>query len=767
MHYNDLVRQYYETAQGADQVEDKDFRPLYAIDYKKDDEILKYLTDCLSSLQVLNESRMQNQVTNIQFYKGIHTLANNSNIRTSDYDNQPITMENRFVMNHILELTHQKQSRLMKFAPNLSVTPWNNEYALKLGARLGKKIVDSTFYVHDIDSILAELTLEAAICGESFLFVEWDKYAGDKDPDVAKAKARQAKGLAAKFIADDGKEIKLSEIETIGDHKYDHPLPFLVLHEPRTRWRDVNYIFKGTVKHIDQIRAENHDLSEEKIKTLLLKSQDNAKDAASAAPWGKFVIEWEFYHRKHRFVPEGWYAKFYNGILVTHGKLPYTHGELPVARFTDYDDPTNAHGRSFYEDLKLPSVMINNMMKVAYRSFCIAAYPKLLMPKDSCNMYSMANGPFVVEYTQGMDKPQIVSFNAVNKDFFPLSDHVERFMEKNSGTFAMSRGEAMPNARARSILNFYEEQEQQRESAQIRKYTAMIGKIGRLSLAVAADFFKQEDGRTIRIVGKRNQYKLQKIKDTTKLSGPYDVKAERTTALSESKQGRIDQITALSQMPLAEDGSAGLFTREQILQMIELADTPTFFEASTAAVERAQSENEDMFEGMPVPPPTEWQAHLIDWNEHFQFMQSKEFSDTAGLPEDVVKAYKNHLRTHEMMLYEKAKYNLTLAQILMANKYFPAVYKISPTDLPLSQIVLLLQQPPMPPLPPGGDPAALPPEGEAPVEGDVPAGDAIPPADAAPVADNPPMEEKPKKKRVVMTDSDGSQKSLDIEEMVM
>lgn len=732
MQYQQLLQDFFDTLRGDESSEDVDFSPLHSIDFNESKPLMEWLENKLAALQDETSPRMENQFRNIMFYRGIHTLNKYADIEARDYDNQPVTSENRFVMNHILEFTLQKQARLLRFSPSLNVFPWNNSYADRLGSRLGKKIIDSAFYIHDYGTLLALQVLQASVCGESFLFKEWDKYAGDKTKEVIEAEKR--KGIfrgGLKFTTDDGKEIDLQQIPRVGDHKFSLPMPFQVLHQPRSMWKDVDYIFKCEIKHIDEVKAENAELGQDKLDEILEKGATTEYKGAKFQDWGHHVVQWEFYHRHTRFVPNGKYARFYNSVLLEHGDLPYSHGQLPCSRFTDYDDLINAHGRSFYESLKLPSVMINNMMKVAYRSFVISAYPKIIMQQDSVNMYTMANGPFVMEYQPGSDQPQIINFSAGNNDFFPLNEHVERFMEKNSGTFGISRGDTVPNARARSILNFYEEQEDQRESSQIRKLEKCIEKAGSLVLADSADFYKPDDGRTIRVIGKNNQYKLERMTAETKLSGSYDVRLERTTALSQSKQGRIDQISTLSQVPLADnDGTPGLFTREQILGMIEVGDIDAFFEQGAGPAEAAASENEDMFEGKDVPAPKSFQAHLVHWNVHFKWIQSREFTDTDGVPEDVKEKTLLHFATHERMLYEKALKNLQLATVLSQNQYFPAEFVLGQEDMPLSQVVMLLSQPPMPPMPMGVPPEAM-------MEGGAPAGEELVP-DQGPIPDDIP-----------------------------
>lgn len=718
MHYNTLIQDHLRGLRGDDQAEGSDLRPFHSVDKNDEQKVLKWLVDTMQLLCSGNESRAAGQLRNINFYGGIHALDNNESVRAVDYDKQPISMENRFVMNHILEFTLHKQARLTRFSPTINVFPWNNEYKDRLGAKLGKKIVDSGFYTTGFDAHLGNISLESAICGESFLLFLWNKLGGEKRKEVETAKIREKAGYT--FKTADGEEIKLDRVARIGDHRVWHPLPWQVLHEPRVRYCDVNYHFVCDFKHIDDIKAENASLGSKELE--LIKNASTADKSTlpgkEVFDYGNYVVEWKFFHKKSDFVPDGFQAVFYNDVLVSYGPLEYE--EYPIARFTDYDDPTNAHGRSFYESLKLPSVMINNMMKVAYRSFVIAAYPKLIMEADSYNMYSMANGPFVIEYNKGATPPQIASFSAVNRDFFPLTQHVENFMEKNSGTHGISRGEAMPNARAASILNFYEEQEQERESTQIAKRNAFVEKGAKNVMRNFVQFTDPKDERTIQVIGKNNQYKVQKIgpEEYKTLTSDKIVKVQRTTALSESKQGRIDQVTALSSMPIAGEQGAGLFTREQILQLVELADTETFFDLATAAAERALGMAEDLYAGNDVPPPEEHMALLVDWNVFFQFMQSAEFYDTKGVPPEVKTKFLNHVRTIEAFLYEKCKKNLALAMALGTNKYFPSVFKTDPvTDLPISQIILLLQStPPPPPMAPPAMPTETVPENVGPSE---------------------------------------------------
>lgn len=705
-HWNKLTG---AEGQGAGGSAKHNLRPLYVIDKENPDALLAWLEGTLEILEEEQIHRASNQVNNVNFYNGLqrYMSGNYQDSKVFRANGTTLGKDAFFVMNHARDFVNQSVARLSRYSPNINVLPVNNEYGDRIGARNGKRVIDNIFGVNDFESIVGQVLLEGKLCGEGFVVVKYNKSMGDKSKLALEA---EAEGIRS-FTNSLGEELSLDVVKRTGEVEIQHVLPWFVLHEPAFKWRDVNYCFVATIKHIDQIRAENRGMDLGGLATI----QMNANGHGGYGPgfkYGEWVLEYEFYHRGVGLLDEGFYAKFARGVLLESGKLPYSHRGLPVARWTDFDTLLDCHGVSFLEDLKPPLVMMNKMLGLMYRNVAIANHPKIMVPEGSANIHSMANGPLVVEYTWPM-KPEIMTFQGNASDVFQVSDKIMQQATQLSGTFDSSRGGVVPNARAGSILNFYEEQEEQRESMQIKKLSAFIKKVGTMALGTAADFYEPDDGRTLRVVGERNYYKMRELKDTKKLSGPYDVKVERTTALSESKQGRIDQIVALGQVPVStspmDQAKPGIFTREQILRMLEVADTPTFFEMATAAVEKQESENEDMFEGIAVNPPERWEAHAVAWNVLFQFMQSREFTDTKGLPENVKQMFLDHMLVHEVFMYEKAEKNLTFAQELMLNSNYPCVLDLG-TRPTINQIVMMLQMPPQPPMP-VAPPGMMPPEG--------------------------------------------------------
>jgi hypothetical protein len=712
--YHQLLREHWDQLHGQD-VGGK-IKLFWPVAKKDDEALLEWLDNTVSCLEDENESRAVSQVNYIRFYNAMEEISESHGIRSVDYDGQSISRKNMFIMNHARDFVNQAVSRLMRYSLAMNVLPQNNEYTDRLASRLQKRTIGHCFQVNDLPDMARGILTEAKCCGESHLVVEYDPTKGDLNPAYVEAQKLKEKVPGTKFTDVEGDEIDLETVKRTGEVEYTHPIPWLVLSQPQWRNKDVEYRFFGEIKHIDTVKAENPDIDFDEVE-VLSSIKASSERHGPGFDYGQWVVEWTFYHRGIEFLDKGYYAKFIKGKLIKRGDNPYSHREIPSARFTDIDDPANAHGRSFFDDIRPPLVLHNKLMNLMYRNIAIGAHPKLMVPEGSCNYYSMANAPFVVEYQYPM-KPELMTFNTIGGEVFTYSEGLMKQVQQISGTFGISRGEQLPNARAAAILNFYEEQESERESTQIAKYNAWGETVAKLSVATAGDFYQVEDGRTLRVFGKTNEHKIRKVEDVAKLSGPYDIRIERTTALAESKQGRIDQIVSLSQIPLTqgetEVGKPGLFTREQVLRMVEVADTPSFFEMSTAAVEKAESENEDMYEGMPVESPEKWEAHLQHWNVHYQFIQSREFTEVKNIPPQVKDQFLKHLAIHEFWMYKLAERSLTFCQGLMENVYYPVVWDMA-DNISIMQLIMMHQTPPPPPMPP--EALMPPPEGELPPEG--------------------------------------------------
>jgi hypothetical protein len=708
--YDRIIRAHFEAINSFTKPEGRSTQPFPLVAYREEEGVLlTWLEETIESLFKTQLPRAHQMLKNVDFYNGLQHLEETSDshqISARDAMGSYLSSNDVFVMNHARDFVNNKVASLTRFKPKVNVLSWNTSYKDKIAAKFSKRTIDTIFHYNDMAELARVGAFHAATCGEAYLYVDYNKSFGDVQEAEAVTEAGNFGPSLMDYETPSGEKTKLDFKARVGEVEIKALHPWMVFKQQVPSWREVDYVFVIAVKHRDQVAMENPT-----VDLASTNKQSKQLDGHVFNQLGEgfssqdLIIEYEFWHRGTQFLDNGYYAKFIDGKLLKRGPNPHSNRLLPVARFTDYDDIKTPHGRSFLQDLRPPLILHNKIMNLMYTNLAIAGRPKLMVPKGTTNISAMAGGgPFVVEYEHGM-RPEIVTFQALTNEMFKLGEVFMGQIQQVAGISGLSRGDTIPNARAASILSVYQELEDKRSGVLTDKYVAWIEKIARLALDTAADNYKSEDKRSVRVFGKNNQFKLRDLTSTDSLKGPSDIIIERTTSLAESKQGRIDQIQQLSNLPFRTregETQTGIFTAEQTLRMIDLGDSDTFMESATAAVDTAESENEDMYEGVFVAPPQKYQAHLVHWVQHYQHMQSKEFSDAASVPEEIRQTFIVHMALHEAQMYEMAQSSLTYCQALMNIKEFPCALTFGPNSgapeyqLTIAQLMMMHQTPPVP-----------------------------------------------------------------------
>lgn len=651
-------------------------KPLWSIDLDDDDEILKWFKSSIDTLRDRQVARAEVMLRNRDFYASIQEIAVGKTGIPRDREGKPIVEKfSRVTVNQIYDLTEHWVSQMTRFAPAIAVIPPNSEYNDRIAAKLSKAFIDYLFYVNDIDDILEECARQCRLFGESYCFVEWDDAIGDYHPLVGEASALD---LRIPLLDSDGKHVKNSDGEPlyidnkprVGDVKYDVVLPWHVFVQPKDKWKDVEWIVKVKCVDADYLKAKYPDkadfIDSESI------NHEYSVDYLTADTNFNEVLQFEIYHKSSEFLDKGRYIKLVPGCILENRELGYSHGELPVVRLTNIDLPGELHGASFFQNILLLQVVLNNLYSLAYTNIALGSHLYWLVPvTGNVDKEKLRNSATVIKY-QGTTPPKIETFKTVGQEIFKVIEMVEQKISSISGRQPISQGVVPPGVEAGIAMTFLEEQENQRANVDIKKHNAFIKKLARLSLAVCGDKYKEEDGRTIRIVGKNNVFSIKAL-DVAKLGGPYDIRVQRTTALSESKSGRLSQILAL------EGRFPGILPREQVLDLLDLANDQKFYDLATVALQSAEAENEQMLDGTRVQSPMEWEEQIIHWQTHVKFIQTRSFKE--DVPEPIKQMFFSHIRTHEMWMLRKLKLPLVspvYTQKLQTLEGFPMFMVLPP-----------------------------------------------------------------------------------------
>lgn len=708
--------------------------PLWTIDFADDEAVLKWFSQAIDALKEDHRERSYIQLRNRDFYASLQSPSLGRTGIPRDREGKEVTSTtSRIVVNKIYNMIELWVSKLTRFAPAVSVSPTNNEYSDKVSAELGKLIIDNIFYTHDIDELLELLVRCSRIFGEMYLFVEWDKTKGDYVlPKDERALLNSDMGMQVygeegtsevtrqEVVSSDGTPVETVEGNTMmvdpsmrtGDVVINPVYPWFVWEEPRTFFKEVDWTIKQSTAYIDELRAKYPDKADDIQAGTYGELEIPYTDLANNE-----VPVFEIYHRSTEFLDSGRYIKLTPTCVLENKPLPYSHGQIPRVRLTNIDVPGELRGTSLLNNVLLLQVMLNNLYSLAYTNLSLGAHAYWLIPTQAnISKDKIRNSATVLSYTAPYT-PKLEVFRTVGGEVFQMIGDVDARITEISGHQGLSQGDPPPGVDAALALGVLEEQEQQRANSDIKKYNAFIRKLAKLCLATAQDNYKQEDGRLLRIVGKNGQDRIKAL-DMAKFAGPYDVRVQRSTALSESKSARLQQLMLLKQnWPTSISDS-------RMLELMELADESKFYDLTTAAVRAAEAENERFFAGEEVKEPVQYENHFNHWEVHFQFMQSLSFKE--DVPPEFQERLFDHLLVHEAKMFEAATKSITFAQKLIAIEQYPSFYLL---PMPLTQVVQMLGQgvdpatmmmggaPALPPPPMGAPP---PPSSEAPPEGSEP-----------------------------------------------
>lgn len=714
-------------------------RPLWSIDLQDDHEILTWFKCAIDTLRDRQVQRAEVMLRNRDFYASVQELAVGKTGIPRDKEGKPIVDKfSRVTVNQIYDLTEHWVSQMTRFAPAIAVIPPNSEYNDRIAAKLSKAFIDYLFYVNDIDDLLEECARQCRIFGEAYCFVEWDDAKGDYDPMVGEASALGIRiplvdGFGNQVMNSDGDPLYIDNKPRVGDVAYDVVLPWHVFVQPKDKWKDVEWIIKVKAVDADYLKAKYPEKADQIDANAV--SNEYAVDYLTASTNFNEVLQFEIYHKSTEFLDKGRYIKLIPGCVLENKDLGYSHGELPVVRLTNIDLPGELHGASFFQNILLLQVVLNNLYSLAYTNIALGSHLYWLVPvSGNVDVGKLRNSASVIKY-QGTTAPRIESFKTVGQEIFKVIEMVEQKISAISGRQPISQGVVPPGVEAGIAMTFLEEQENQRANVDIKKHNAFIKKLARLSLAVCGDKYKEDDGRTIRIVGKNNVFSVKAL-DVAKLGGPYDIRVQRTTALSESKSGRLSQILAL------EGRFPGKLPWEQVADMLDLANDQKFYDLATVAVQSSDNENELMFEGSPVKPPERWEEQIVHWQSHVKFIQTRSFKE--DLPPQIQQLFYDHIEAHEYFMLEKAQeptVSPVFIQKLQALEGFPLFSMVAPVQQGAAGIGV----PPAPgeaPQPMGGEPpptddttapeptdsGEVPPEQQALDAAQVPPEDVLPPS---------------------------------------
>jgi len=388
-----------------------------------------------------------------------------------------------------------------------------------------------------------------------------------------------------------------------------------------------------------------------------------------------------FWHKPTKFLPKGCKIIYTDSVILEKEDFPFEHGELPFIPQTDIDVYGELWGRSYISNVEQMQRMYNNIQSGIARDFGIGAAPKWVMPKGAVDIHSINNEFTVMEYT-GAVPPQMVTNNPTTSGNYEIQDRLEAKISQLSAVYDISRGEVPSGVTANSALRFLDEQESQRIIVQEQKRKQTVLDTYKMMLSVMKQFYKPSDDRTVRTLGKGNEYLIESMKKAD-FSKIYDVQLQNTSSLPDTKTGKIAAIIDLNIATQTDP----IFRKEEIVEMLDLGTDEYFKDKATIAVNAARTNLQYLLEGTKEVEPKIWEDLMVHYSIFTKSLQETSFKTKTSI--DSQKRVVIYITVLEGLMFERAKKNLTFLSEMQELAEYPMFFQ---PELPVSTLFAMKQQ---------------------------------------------------------------------------
>jgi hypothetical protein len=661
-------------------------KPFFTLDMSNTSQVLDWLNSEINYQSMRWQDSWSEMRNNVNYYSG--KIFNEpdyrySRDRTSNIRSNPFTRRyNKIPVNHIADFTDARVSRLLRFDPSFVVTPFSNEFVDDVDSRVAEKITKSVWNDgHMMSAIIPRALTIADICGESYVFTDWNPFKGPKQKDVEGLPEDEV--IAEVQTSNDTPGYITAKSVRMGDVDFQVRLPYHVM-LPNVESFD----------KCDWIMAYER-LSVSLLEYLYPNYQGDLKPDTSQPDLTDPRQDWmnrnddatvyTFYHRSTLAMPKGRKVVFTKSAILENVEFPFASedlpGPLPVTRFVGIQVPGQLRGISIYRHLKPLNDHLNTLTSMIVRNQIIAAHPKWVVPQGSVKLENLGNDITIVQY-KGAQPPVLVSNSPSSPELFSFRDALKNDLQTLSLVFGTTRGEPPPGIKAGVALQFLNEQENERFTQMVKNYQASVVDLAQKTLLVIGNKYEDSDQRIIRAVGTGTGFD-QEVVDFKigQLRKKYNVQIQNSSALPESKAARTQNILDLQErFPEKIDADTAL-------SLIGFTSQEKIIDSQTISIRSAQSENEKLIgsslnivDGVmpdedPLIDPVQYEDHILHWKIHTAKMQESRFK---RLPVEIQIRMRDHVMAHEMFMFEKAQDSINYAQALTALVGFPLFFKIPP-----------------------------------------------------------------------------------------
>lgn len=606
-------------------------------------EVIGWLKDSASQLCDYYGSYRSLWHDNINIYTGASMRPNtiwNGEVLARDTRGSTVT-------NLLRPIVETHVSRLTSSRANVSVLPVHSgEFHDLSAAKTAEAILQMSFKDRRIDQKLEHAARTMLVCGAAYMLVDWNNHIG---PAVSQIDQEIP-------VMDDRGEVKVDEKGNpitirpdlrIGDVDYRMLRPDQVLEQPGRWGQDPDWVIIQEVHDVYRLRELFPTIADQ-IKPGDLNSPFSGNRGMRKTNEDQTVV-YTLLHRSTPSLPHGRRLVATPDVILENTDLPFPtlnkYGKLPICRLDDthlsgYDLPMPL---TVMEAGKPYQLLHNRANQTILRNMSISTPKWIVNSGAGVRLAHLNNQSNIVQYKGDASMaPRLDSPKSTPNEVFGYRDQLGNEMQIVTGASHILNVPP-PNTRAAAMLEHQEEQEFKRAEPLIKHYNNFQADIAQIAIAIMADMYDESDERMLKLSPTGSSTAFLRLK-TADLMGPFDIRFERTSALPESKQGRLNAAMQMFQM--------GLIDEQQYKKVIGYSADPDLADATAKAYEKQLLEIDLMIRGHEIQAPVEHEDHVEHLRALYPVVQSIEFSE---MPPEIQQKLVIHTMAHEMFAWRRAQ----------------------------------------------------------------------------------------------------------------
>lgn len=652
-------------------------KAFFEINHSNEAEVLTWLNTELGRLKNEQWQNLTNVKNNYLRYKG-YQYASQVHV-PRDVLETAKTWNPQIVVPWIRDAVEEKVSRLLDSKPIVFPMPQHDETRDKNDAQVAKKFLSHIDQTKGMQGIFRKFVRNKLVGGEAFLLITWDPDLGEPLPAVKKMMANPSPDDDGGYNQTGSKPAFEAGVMQ-GDVSVKNKTQFYVF-RPNKEWAETDYCFIIEWVETAKLKAEypgkaGNITSQSKeplfdFNTLTEKTITNQCQKIT------------FYHKKTKFMPEGYEACFVKSAILKGGKLSYDHGEIPLVILMDQENPDEHRGQSFINTVRAMASQMNNYINAAVKSMMLAGHAKWFVESGSVDEQQLNNDVSIVRVKQGASKPLLAQANPVSSQLPQWLDWFKENFYQMCKSNSISRGDLPPGVTANVALQFVSESENRRGASEVEQVHEAIRKSYDLILKTCGQFYRPDDERTMLIMGPDGKFSLEDY-SVEAIAKPYHLVLQSVSGLPESKALRTQFIIDMA------NAYPGMFPQEQVVEMLGFGQTEKFMSLASAAARAAEDENEMMISKGQMVEPAEHEDHITHWRVHTMAIQATGFKlKTDPMMQQMMK---DHIMATEMMMVDQAKQSPQFLAKIVQLPQFPMFYRDPASAMMLGMVTGMTQQ---------------------------------------------------------------------------